>query len=192
MWFVVSKKEHRRVLDQWGKDEHDAREQVEELAATNRAQRKSIAEKDTILQSTERRTILADLEKALNLVVGYQRALSTIGASDSQISEANLLLERYGLKGVENASYLGFQRRGDIQEPREKAETVVGLEKLTSAPEETGLDRWRREEEIWGEEAYGSGVVRIEAEAVDEGDDKEPGYTRARIRFVDASADDAA
>lgn len=43
----------------------------------------------------------------------------------------------------------------------------------------------KEEEDKWGNEAYGKITLGIESEVIDEGDKKEPGYTRARIRVVD-------
>jgi hypothetical protein len=47
------------------------------------------------------------------------------------------------------------------------------------------IPQWEREEKEWGDEAYGSGNVVITAKAIDEGDDKEPGYTRASMHFAE-------
>lgn len=178
MWFVVSKKEHRSVLDSWGKDEHAWHEEREGLHGT-------IVEKDTILKSTEREKVLTDLQAALNLVRGYQRSLSIASYSDPQIIEANALLEKYGMQGEESATYLGFKQAGAVQVPRATHSDHVELDGLfVQPPTERPETRWEREEKKWGAEAYGSGNVRIEAVALDEDDDKEPGYTRAHVQFV--------
>jgi hypothetical protein len=172
MWFVVSKKEHHRVLESWGHAEYESRQEIED--------------KDAILASTEREKVLTDLQAALNLIRGYQRSLSIASYSDPQIIEANALLEKYGMKGDANATYLGFQQKGAVRAPHKDH---VELDALLDVPLDRPKTRWEREEEEYGEESYGKGNVRIEAMAIDEGEDKEPGYTRAHIRFVDLGAD---
>lgn len=171
MWLIVSKKRHHEVLDQWGHAEHEWREEAGELG-------KTIEDQAKLLSSTEREKVLRDLQDALNLIRDYQRALATIGTADPQISKANTLLERYGMKGEESASYLGFQRVGGVKEPRAE-----------KSPERLSPEWWQQEEKRWGAESYGEARVRIEAKAIDESDDKEPGYTRASMRFVDLDAD---
>lgn len=165
MFGLVRKKTYEKALQTWGEDEQRWRQEEERLGGI-------IAEKDKVLTSTEREKVLADLELALNLIQAYQRALSMISASDPNIIRANALLEKWGKKGDPHATYLG----------------------ATSAPTSRGSfamdptstkSRWDQEEEFYGDEAYGTATVRVEAEPIDEGEDKEPGYTRARIRFVD-------
>ena len=158
MWFVVSKKKHQAVLDEWGHEEHNWHEIFSEQDA-------KIDEQAAILKSSEREQVLTDLETSLKLIQQYQRSLSMISASDPNITAANRLLKKYGLKGDPNATYLG----------------------ATSHPLKS---KWQEEEERWGDEAYGSGTVRIEAEAIDEGENKEPGYTRGRIQYTDLDAED--
>jgi hypothetical protein len=53
------------------------------------------------------------------------------------------------------------------------------------------IPQWEREEKEWGYEAYAKGNVRIEAEAIDEDDGKEPGYTRARVSIFDSELEDS-
>jgi hypothetical protein len=171
MWFVVSKKRHHEVLDQWGHAEHEWREEAGKLG-------KTIEDQDARLRSTEREKVLRDLQEAFNLILGYQRALATVGTADPQISKANALLERYGLQGEASASYLGFKRVEGFKEPRAE-----------ESPGRLSPEWWAQEEKRWGTEAYGEANVRIEAEAIDDGDDKEPGYTRAAVRFVDLDAE---
>jgi hypothetical protein len=167
MWLIVSKKRHHEVLDQWGHAEHQWREEAGELG-------KTIEDQAKLLSSTEREKVLRDLQDALNLIRDYQRVLATIGTADPQISKANALLGRYGMQGEASASYLGFKRVEGYKEPRAE-----------ESPERLSPEWWQQEEKRWGSEAYGEAHVRIEAEAIDEGDDKEPGYTRARLSFVD-------
>lgn len=189
MWFVVSKKRYEREIDGWIEEENSWLEHERNLEGT-------VAEQTKVLKSTEREKVLADLQSALNLMRSYQRSLSTMSASDPQIVEANALLEKYGMQGEPAATYLGFQRKGAVHEPRMTHEDRIELEALldppTVKPTEPPKTRWEREEEEYGDEAYGKGNVRIDAEAIDEGDDKEPGYTRARIHFVDVDAEPAA
>lgn len=149
--------------------------------------RDDIAAKDALLKSTEREQVLFDLQKALNLIRDYQRSLNIAALADPKISQANALLKKYGIKGEENASYLGFQRTASFHEPDVNDGSAVDLAAI--APTEKPKTRWEREEEEWGDEAYGSETVRIEAEAIDEGDNKEDGYTRARINFYDGESD---
>ena len=182
MWFVVSKKTHQRALEEWGHAEYEARQTIAE-------QDQSIADKDAILKSTEREKVLTDLQAALNLVRGYQHSLSVASYSDPQIIEANGLLEKYGMKGEATATYLGFKQAGAVQVPKATHPDHVELDALLDVPTERPETRWEREEKKWGTEAYGSGNVRIEAVAIDEGDDKEPGYTRAHVQFVDLDAE---
>lgn len=120
-----------------------------------------LTEKDRVLNSTERMKVLADLELALNLIQAYQRALILVSASDPNIIKADALLEKWNLKGEANATYLGFRKNSSALDPI--------LE---------------REEKDWEYGAYGSGNVSITAEAIDEGGDKEPGYTRARVNVA--------
>jgi hypothetical protein len=182
MWFVVSKKTHQRVLEEWGYAEYEAWQTIAE-------QDQSIADKDAILKSTEREKVLTDLRAALNLVRGYQHSLSVASYSDPQIIEANGLLEKYGMKGEATATYLGFKQAGAVQVPKATHPDHVELDALLDVPTERPETRWEREEKKWGTEAYGSGNVRIEAVAIDEGKDKEPGYTRAHVQFVDLDAE---
>jgi hypothetical protein len=140
-----------------------------------------------LLKGTERQKVLADLQDALNLIIGYQRALHTIAAADPNVMKADALLKRWGMKS-ETQSYLGAKRPHPA-EPSKQKQTVVDLASITETGKDL-LDRLKQEEEKWGDEAYGSAHVRIEAEAIDEGEEKEPGYTRARVRFVDVGEDD--
>lgn len=183
MWFVVSKKRYEKEIDEWYEEEGAWLRREHALETT-------VAEQTKVLKSTERETVLTDLQAALNLVRGYQRVLSLASYSDPQIIKANALLEKYGMKPEENAMYLGFQQGGAVQVPQTAQETRVELDSLVAqSSTERPKTRWEREEEFWGDEAYGKGNVRIEAEALDEGDDKEPGYTRAQVRFVDLDDD---
>ena len=183
MWFVVSKKQYQREIDGWFEEEAAWLRRERELEDT-------IAEKDAVLKSTEREKVLTDLQAALNLVRGYQHSLSIASYSDPQIIEANALLEKYGMKGEGSATYLGFKQAGAVQVPRATHPDHVELDGLLGQPStERPETLWEREEKKWGAEAYGSGNVRIEAVALDEGDDKEPGYTRAHVQFVDLDAE---
>lgn len=185
MWFVVSKKRFYKTLDAWGKVERALHDEIEKLDVLVAEQQGNIEAKDQILKSTEREKVLVDLQSALNMIRDYQRSLSVIGTSDPSILQANTLLEKYGMEGDPGASYLGFKRSGAVKEPRPKQTTEVDLNAIVSKKET--LDEYiEREEKVWGEEAYGSGNVRIEARAIDEGDSKEEGYTRAEIGFFDA------
>lgn len=178
MFGLVRKKTHREVLRLWGEAEHAWRANEASLHAL-------LAEKDKLINSTERAKVLADLESALLLIQAYQRALSMVSASDPNIIKANALLEKWGKQGDPHATYLGASNSRDLMG---KVPEGYGRTSEREAPQ----TRWEREEEEWGDEAYGTATVRIEAEAVDEGDDKEPGYTRARIRFVDTDVKDPA
>lgn len=189
MWFIVSKKKHHRVLDEWGAMERELRDEIESLGSTVAEQQGNIAAKDALLKSTEREQVLFDLQNALNLIRDYQRSFNVAAVADPKISQANALLKKYGIECEESASYLGFQRTVSFHEPDVSDGTAVDLAAI--APTEKPKKRWEREEEEWGDEAYGSGTVRIEAEAIDEGDDKEDGYTRARINFYDGESDEA-
>jgi hypothetical protein len=171
MWFVVSKKRYYEHLNQWGLAERKRQAKIGELE-------KTIEDQDARPRSTEREKVLQDLQEAFNLILGYQRALTIVGGADPQISKANALLERYGLQGEASASYLGFKRVEGFKEPRAE-----------ESPKRLSPEWWAQEEKRWGTEAYGNANVRIEAEAIDDGDDKEPGYTRAVVRFVDLDAE---
>lgn len=168
MWFVVSKKRHEKTLDRWHQEQQGRRKEATGL-------REKIEDQDARLSSTEREKVLRDLQDALNLIRDYQRVLAIIGTADPQISKANALLERYGMQGEASASYLGFRRVEGLKEPRAE-----------ESPERLSPEWWAQEEKRWGAEAYGEGNVRIEVEALDEGDEKEPG-TRAKLHFVDLS-----
>jgi len=188
-------KTHRRIIA----------EQGETFAAREASLHKVLVEKDAILNSTERNRVLADLEEGLNLIEAYQRALSILSASDLNIIRANAFLEKFNRKGDPNATYLGAQTRGKSSS-RDLMGTVPDsygafkrpgpAEVPTPKGDEFVFDpassktRIEQEEEYWGAEAYGSGHIRIEAEAIDEGDEKEPGYTKANVRFVDLRAEE--
>jgi hypothetical protein len=178
MWFVVSKKKHQEVLNEWGREAHFWDKIIDEQDA-------EFDEKEKILKSTEREKVLIDLEEALNLVQAYQRALDTLSAADPNITRANDLLRRWD-KHPESKTYLGMRTHADwdehMGEPPPQVKTFMG-----ARPE--AIARWKQEEEKWGDEAYGSGRVRIEAEAIDEGEDKEPGYTRAHIYFAESESE---
>lgn len=169
MWFIVSKKRHQKGIDEFFAKEDAWLLRECKLEAM-------IEDQAKLLGSTEREKVLRDLQDALNLIRCYQRVLATIGTADPQISKANTLLERYGMQGEANASYLGFQRIGGFKEPRAE-----------ESPMRLSSEWWAQEEKRWGAAAYGKGNVRIEVEALDEGDEKEPGYTRAKLHFVDLS-----
>ncbi len=175
MFGLILKRTHRRALQQWGEEEHAHRAEENRLLDI-------IIKHDKVLRSTERNKVLADLELALNLVQAYQRALVIASASDPNIAKANALLRRWGKQGEPAATYLGARRNGDWNETMG---TPPPPSKSFAGPTPEASERWKREEEEWGDEAYGQAHVRIEAEALDEGDAKEPGYTRASIRFVD-------
>jgi hypothetical protein len=155
--------------------------------------RDMLAERDALIREYEERwrspdgvKVLHDFQDALNMVREYQRVLHLSSMPDPVIERANKLLSSWGMRPYSDSN-LGFKADPTTGE--------VAARPINSPPpkEESLEERLEREEEEWGEEAYGSGRVRIEAEAIDEGDEKEPGYTRARIRFVDASeeSDDA-
>ena len=180
MFGLVRKKTLDKTLRLWGLAEHAFREEEERLGGI-------IGEKERLINSTERKTILADLELALNLMQAYQRALSLVSASDPNIIKANALLEKYGKQGDSNATILGAQPRGKVAS-KDIADRIAQAHGEFVFDSASSKSRWEQEEEYYGAEAYGSGTVRIEAEPIDEGDDKEPGYTRARIRFVDMDA----
>lgn len=173
MWLVVSKKRHHEILDQWGHAEHEWCEEAGKLG-------KTIEDQEKRLGATEREKVLRDLQDALNLIRDYQRTLAIIGTADPQTSQANSLLEHYGMKGEESASYLGFQRTGGLKEPRGEV-----------SPERLSPEWWTQEEKRWGTESYGEAHVRIEAEAIDEGDSKGLGHAHAHIHFVDLDADES-
>ncbi len=170
MFGLVLKKTHREVLRLWGEEEHAWR-------ANEAALHKLLDEKDTLINSTERKKVLDDLELALNLVQAYQRALSMVSASDPNIIKANALLEKWGKHGDPHATYLGATA---TPPPATYSEFKLDSTSIKS--------RLEQKEEFYGEEAYGSATVRIEAVPIEE-EDKEPGYTRARIRFVDVEED---
>lgn len=180
MWFVVSKKRHQREL--LASAEERTREHKNWLSIIYGRDTR-LASQDAILNSTEREQVLFDLQAALNLVRDYQRAYSVMSMADPQISQANALLRKYGIAVEESATYLGFQRTADFHEPDVGEGHLVDLAAI--APVDPPKTHWEQEKEKWGDEAYGSGTVRIEAEAIDEGDGKEPGYTRAQVRFYD-------
>jgi hypothetical protein len=159
MWFVVSKKRYRETNDLWQVRENEWNRIFSD-------QRAKLSNQVAILKSTERNKVLDDVQSALALIQQYQRALSMISTSDPNITKANRLLRKYGLKGDPSATYLGA--------------TSSMLKK-----------QWQEEEEKWGDEAYYSGYARIEAEVIDEGEDKEPGYTRARIHFSESDLAEA-
>lgn len=132
---------------------------------------------------TEQQQVLEEGQEGLNLIEAYQRALSVISAADPNIARANAFLEKFNRKSDPNATYLGAQRTADWNE--KMGTPPPGPSRTFALPTSEARDRWKREEEEWGDEAYGQGHVRIEAEAIDEGEEKEPGITRAQVRFVD-------
>jgi multidrug efflux pump subunit AcrA (membrane-fusion protein) len=182
MWFVVSKKRYERQV----KLAKARREQILAQDLALAARQRYLDQAQAILKSTEREKVLTDLEEALNLVQAYQRALDTLSAADPNITRANDLLRAWD-KVPESKTYLGMRTHADwnehMGEPPPQVKTFMG-------PRPEAVDRWKHEEKEWGDEAYGTAYVRIEAEAVEEGNKKEPGYTRAHLRFVDLDAED--
>lgn len=168
-------KTHRRAIA----------EQAETFAAREASLHAVLVEKDAILNSTERNKVLTDLETALCLIEAYQRALGIVGASDPNIIKAIAFLEQVSSFEIANAIHEareeGTAREEFVFDPTRMHEKKYPDE------EPRPVTRQEQEEEHWGDEAYGSGTVRIEAVPIDEGEDKEPGYTRARIQFVDAN-----
>ena len=189
MFGLVRKKTHEEALRAWGNAEHAFREEEGRLGGIITEQEQTIHQQQQVLGSTERNAVLIDLETALNLIEAYQRALSILSASDPNLAKANAFLEKFNRKGDPNATILGAQPRG-ITASEDITERIGGAHGEFVFDPKSPKNRWEQEEEYWGAEAYGSGNVRIEAEAIDEGDEKEVGYTRARIRFVDASAEE--
>lgn len=205
MFGLVLKRTHRRALQQWGEEEHASRDREAGLHKLLVEKDGQLREQDALINSTERMQVLGDLEEALNLMQAYQRVLSMMSLSDPNIIKANALLEKYGKKGDPNATYLGAQTRGKstsqdllgkIPDSYDAFAHHASAEIPTSKGDEFVFDpaspktRQEQEEEYWGEEAYGSAHIRIEAEAIDEGGKKEPGYTRASVRFVDLNAEE--
>jgi len=117
--------------------------------------------------------VLNDLQDALNLIREYQRYLHLASFADPSHNRANALLKSWGMN-----PYSTPDQGGTVSQPGQPPK------------EETLEEKLAREEKEWGEEAYGSGTVRMELEAIDEGDAKEPGYTRARVRFVDVTPEE--
>lgn len=184
MWFITRKRYQKEIDDlkaRWGSAHQVQARVIKELERHKQ-------DKNAILKSTEREQVLFDLQSALNLIRDYQHAYVMLSMADPKISQANALLQKYGIAIEEHATYLGFKRTADFHEPDVGDGTAVDL--ATIAPQGRPKTHWEREEEKWGAEAYGSGTVRIEAEVIDEGEDKEDGFTRAKISFYDASKDE--
>ena len=179
MWFVVSRKKYREHINLWLEREDRWNEIFQR-------ERSKVNDQAAILKSGERKRVLADLNEALNLVQAYQHALDILSAADPNITRANALLRRWN-KAPESKTYLGMRTHADWNEHMGELPPQV---KTFTGPNPEAIDRWKQEEEVWGDEAYGSGHVRIDAEVIDEGDNKEPGYTRARIRYVDLEEDE--
>ncbi len=201
MWFIVSKKKYQRAVDLHISNVNWWTDSVKALQDLIKRQDNIITEQDKKLASTERAKVLSELQEALHLIQTYQRALASLSAADPNILQANALLERWDIKPEASATYLGLSKDSPaldfILRPenigtscsddwKEKINVPDPLPpKHFSGPSPQAINRWKLEEEEWGDQAYGSGKVRIEAEAIEEGDDKEPGYTRANIRYVD-------
>jgi len=155
------------------------------IATVEQGHRRVVAQKDAIIKdqdnvikeyekrwgSADGKVVLQALQDALNIIRQYQRTLNAVSMADPNHLRANELLERWGMKPYSN--------------PDQGGTVASAPHPIAPRPNETLEDRLAREEEEWGDEAYGKGTVRIEAEAIDEGDEKEPGITRARIRFVE-------
>lgn len=179
MWFIT-KKAHKKIL---GRQEHLLRRSWRREADSLKA---IIADQNETLNSTERNQVLTDLEEALNLIKAYQRALSIISVSDPNLIRANRFLEKFNRCGAPNATILEAQSQG-VTSSDDIAEIIGANDEFVFDPSSPKTRR-EQEEDYWGDEAYGSGIVRIEAVPIDEGEKKELGYTRARIRFVDVDA----
>lgn len=181
MFFVSKKKyqELQNVLNLEVKENDNLRNSLLQKG-------KDLLEKDKILYSSERKKIILDLQTTLNLIRSYQRSLSMVGIADPNIVEANILLEKYGMKGDSEASYLGskelkpkiYINKDDILNIQDHSSSLL------QDRDKRIQDQWTKEEEEWGDEAYGKCNIGISAEAIDEGDAKEFGYTRAHVKFV--------
>lgn len=195
MWFVISKRRHREICQEYFDQSFD---RLKALGETIEDIEQEIERQDVLLKGTERQKVLTDIQLAVNLVAGYQRALSSLAAADPYVLAADAFLERWGAKSETN-SYLGFERPNPF-EPAPDHQTSMDLDEIIPLDGTVMLESKRRElpsrtqieeEEIrWGEEAYGSANVRIEAVVIDEGDEKEPGYTWAHLQFVDLDAEE--
>ena len=207
MWFIVSKKKHQRAVDLHKSNVEWWANRANDLQDLIKRQDDVITEQNKKLASSERKKVLSELQEALHLIQTYQRALASLSAADPNILQANNLLEKWNLKGEASATYLGLPQDspalGLILKPghietsysgdwKEKMNVPDPLPpKRFSPPSPQAINRWKLEEEEWGDQAYGSGNVRIEAEAIDEGNDKEPGITRAHIRYTDLDASES-
>jgi hypothetical protein len=193
--FIVTRKKHEARLRESNETRWEMRRQLEAKLDTAY---KSIFDYESRYESPDGKMVLNSLQDALRLILEYQRTLTIMSASDPHILQANNLLEKWGMKGEPGATYLGMKRNSPaldhIFRPDRSRSASKNL--MDTVPEDglmTGKevkDRWEREEEYWGDEAYGTANVRIEMEAIDEGDAKEEGYTRAHVRFVDLDNDD--
>ena len=149
MW-IITKKKHEYVLGLARRQKKAMRESFEGQISdwTTKLQ-----EAEKVLHSTEREKVLVDLEEALNLVQAYQRALDTLSAADPNIGRANDLLRRWD-KEPESKTYLGVRTHADWNEKMGEPSLQV---KAFMGPSAEAIDRWKREEEEYGDEAYGSG-----------------------------------
>lgn len=83
-----------------------------------------------------------DLEKALNLIRGYQRALRTLDAPDSTYVEARQLLTKYGMAvgDTPSPSWRIYHDGEDITEHPDSIEgSTVEVEELEDGPDKLEL-----------------------------------------------------
>jgi hypothetical protein len=196
MWFVVSKKKHRAVLDKWGREERNWYEIFSEQDA-------KIDEQTMILNSSERKNVLADLQTALHFIQDYQRSLSLVCAADPHYTKADALLNKYGLQGDIHKVVSGFQ--ATHHDP-----IIIGIDHqgkaisastdeifTTSVGTEQELKAQTQEDErVFGDQSYGQESATLMAERTDKGDrlffvpkDEEapPSVLAARITTEEAS-----
>lgn len=112
--------------------------------------------------------LISDMEEALNLLVGYQEILKRLLSPDPQTMATRLLLNRYKMAAVEPTKM--YQILLDGRDITTHPDSIPGtaVEETETAPELE--DKYTKEEEVWGEEAYGIEDAEFVAERDKDGD----------------------
>lgn len=65
--------------------------------------REKLEEYENSWKSPDGQIILQDFQRALNLILAYQGSLKVLSAPDPHVTDARLLLAKYGQKGMTSA-----------------------------------------------------------------------------------------
>ena len=113
--------------------------------------------------------LISDMEEALNIILSYQAALKTLCAPDRDFVQARKLMNKYNMAALEPSQMYKILLGGRDITTHPDSIPGTAIDVVDSKQQQTQLERWSKEEEEWGDEAYGTSIVRISFERTDEG-----------------------